>query len=171
MGDLASDNHNLIYSFIRSRHLDKSEYYDIAAIGYMKSVNTYNSELGVPFAAYAFKCMQNEYVRYIRKNVKSAESVYGYVSLNVVVVEGDHNGTTIELQDTIEDTSIHICDDIVTDEYFKCFYKKLEPRDRFIVRKRLQGYTMEEIGGMLHITKARVGAILQAMCIKYKSGR
>lgn len=47
---LAEDNHKLIYSWLNSRHLNVDEWYDIAALGYMKAVNTYSRESNSKFS-------------------------------------------------------------------------------------------------------------------------
>src|SRR5689334_15275719 len=59
----AEQNHNLIYSFLNSNKLDEDNFYDIAAIGYLKSVKKYFDEEKLRkynFSTIAYKTMKRE---------------------------------------------------------------------------------------------------------------
>lgn len=64
---LAEDNHKLIYSWLNSRHLNVDEWYDIAALGYMKAVNTYSGEFNSSFSSWAYKLMDQSRALNLRK--------------------------------------------------------------------------------------------------------
>lgn len=55
---LATDNHNLIYSFLTKYNLDAEEYYDLAAIGLCQAAKTYRNHIA-RFSTYAYRCMFN----------------------------------------------------------------------------------------------------------------
>ena len=60
---LVEENHNLIYSFMKSRNLACPDFYDICAIGLCKAAQKYQPEKHT-FAYYAYCSMAKE-VRYV----------------------------------------------------------------------------------------------------------
>lgn len=70
---LAADNHNLIYSFLKSRHLSLDaieDWYGTAAIGLCKAALIWDEKRGVKFPTLAYFCMNNEVGMILRKNRK-----------------------------------------------------------------------------------------------------
>lgn len=56
---LVEENHNLIYSFMKSRNLAASDFYDICAIGLCKAAQKYNPKRA-HFSVMAYRVMANE---------------------------------------------------------------------------------------------------------------
>lgn len=63
---IAEENHNLIYSFARSRKLDIEEFYDLLAIGLCKAAYYYNPDKG-RFSTIAYIRMQHELSNYFKE--------------------------------------------------------------------------------------------------------
>lgn len=78
---LVEDNHNLIYSFLNSRHLSLDsveDWYGTAAIGLCKAALTFDESRGAKFTTLAYICMDNEVrmvLRTRRKNVNAIVSL------------------------------------------------------------------------------------------------
>lgn len=51
--DFVTENHSLIWKFIRSKDLDEEEFYDLAAIGFCKAAQLYNESLGYTFGTFS----------------------------------------------------------------------------------------------------------------------
>ncbi len=75
---LVEDNHDLIYSFLNSRHLSLDsveDWYGTAAIGLCKAALTYDESRGAKFATLAYICMDNEVRMVLRNSCKSAQAI------------------------------------------------------------------------------------------------
>ena len=75
---LVEDNHNLIYSFLNSRHLSLDsveDWYGTAAIGLCKAALAFDESRGVKFTTLAYICMDNEVRLTLGKNRKNVTAV------------------------------------------------------------------------------------------------
>jgi len=72
----ATENHNLIYSFLQKNNLEIDDWYGISAYGFCKAVRAYNKDKNVCFSTFAYKCMQNEILMEYRKNKKHKGFVF-----------------------------------------------------------------------------------------------
>lgn len=68
---LASDNHNLIYYFLKTYNYNFDEYYDLAAIGLCRATLFFKEDKG-KFSTYAIKFMRNEIFKFLynKKSIK-----------------------------------------------------------------------------------------------------
>lgn len=153
---LVEDNHNLIYSFLNSRHLSLDaieDWYGTAAIGLCKAALTYDESRGAKFATLAYICMDNEVRMVLRTNRKNVSVT---ASLDDEITATDGNCC---LGDIIPDNrdfyySIYLNDaiDIAT--------KKLSDRDKkFIDLIVNYGMTNVEIAKRFGVSQPTVSRV------------
>lgn len=99
---IITENHNLIYSFLSRYNYSIDEYYDLAAIGLVKAVKTYNPEKG-KLSSWAYKIMYNEVCLSFRKtNLRGkVKSIVSYESL-IRNVEQGSSRNELTILDTLE---------------------------------------------------------------------
>lgn len=165
---LAEQNHNLIYSFAKSRKLDLEEYYDVLAIGLCKAALVYD-ENKATFSTLAYKCMNNEYNKIIRgQTVKRKIPDNLISSLDAVISVSEEDGSEITLYDCIKKNIFPIPDSsTITNIMFDDFYNsKLTKQEQKIIKLLAQDMTQVEIGKLMRVTRSRISAI--AIKIKEK---
>lgn len=109
---LVTENHNLIYSFLRKYNLDVDEYYDLAAIGLCNACITYDASYKVPLSTYAYKCMFNSLFSYTRSgNVKFNKSCISY---NQTIPSTTSQVENLEIIDMLEDAKLDIERDCIS---------------------------------------------------------
>lgn len=64
---LAERYHNLIFAFLYKNDLQVDDWYDIAAIGYIKAIRYHHPERPFAISSLAFKCMRDEMVNEYRR--------------------------------------------------------------------------------------------------------
>ena len=89
---LAEQNHNLVYSFLKEYNLPESQYYDIVIFGYLCAIQDYceNDKLKkYSFSTVAWKCMKRE-LSHHNNYLKAKKNDYETVSLYEPVVQGSN---------------------------------------------------------------------------------
>lgn len=153
---LAEDNHKLIYSWLNSRHLNVDEWYDIAALGYMKAVNTYSRESNSKFSSWAYKLMDQERSMYLRKyyshlrlhRSRATNQFATFVSLDNEITDYPESSSYHEIVDSnieLEKTSVYMVD-------IKENLKYLSLSELKVLKLRMMGYTLQNIGEILGIS-------------------
>jgi RNA polymerase sigma-70 factor (ECF subfamily) len=69
--EFAAENHYLVENFLKFRHLDRSEYYGIVAMGYIRAVRNYFNRTDLQqyrFSTIAVYTMKSDLFNYYRKN-------------------------------------------------------------------------------------------------------
>mgnify|MGYP001006295940 CR=1 FL=1 len=152
---LVEDNHNLIYSFLNSRHLSLDsveDWYGTAAIGLCKAAMVYDESIGSKFTTLAYICMDNEVRQIMRKNKKS---IIPSVSLDDAVSGADG----CYLSDIIPDEH-DIMESIYINDALNIAYKKLNERDRLIIDMIVnQGLTHDAIAKKFRVSQPTVSRI------------
>lgn len=153
---LVEDNHNLIYSFLNSRHLSLDsveDWYGTAAIGLCKAALTFDESRGAKFTTLAYICMDNEVRCIMRTNRKLAQST---VSLDDPIEGAD--GCT--LADVINDTQHDFMESIYLNDAIAIAYKKLNDRDKamidMVVNKGMTNVAVAAKFGVAQPTVSRV---------------
>lgn len=126
---LVEDNHNLIYSFLNSRHLSLDsveDWYGTAAIGLCKAALTFDESRGAKFTTLAYICMDNEVRGIMRTNRKLAQAT---VSLDDPIEGAD--GCT--LADVITDNGRDFMESVYLNDAIAIAYKKLNERDKAMI--------------------------------------
>lgn len=149
------DNYHLIFYILEKLDYNKNDREDLiqeGSIGLLKAIKTYNYKKGIRFSTYAFSCVKNEMLYYLRRNK------YNYIYLN------DYIYDDIELIETIKSADEDILDNMIKVEMIeslrKYINKKLNKIDQFII-KTLFGIDCEsknqtEISNLLNISQGSV---------------
>lgn len=158
-----SDNHNLIYSFLKKHGLDVEENYDLAAIGLCKAVITYNNTKS-SFSNYAYKCMFNEVFYEQRKKLYKSKIPENIIYSYNREIDGEDD--EIDLLYFIADKT-----DVANDAISKIFYEnrlsKLTDRDQLIIQMTVNGYSQKEISKKIGISQSQVSRIIRGIVKKY----
>lgn len=160
---LAQDNHPLIYSFLKKHNLPEDEFYDIVAIGFMKAVRAFDSNRGIKFATFAYRCMRSEWLLELRIR---KQKPLNYITLSLDMPIGDDTGEhEAVLGDTVpnENTedSFHA---VEIDEFYETARRRLayltnqRYADECLKAWQLHqaGYTQREIGLMCNVTQSAI---------------
>ncbi|MBQ9657224.1 MAG: sigma-70 family RNA polymerase sigma factor [Clostridia bacterium] len=166
---LVEDNHNLIYSFAKSRMVDTEEYYDVFAIGLCKAALIYDKSKGA-FSTLAYKCMSNEYhmIRSIETRQKTIpESLIISLDEPIGVSEEDGNESTLYdyiIKDVFPTPENSTVNSIVFNDFYN---SELTKQQQDVVKILLQGETQFEISKMLGLTHQRISAIVHRIREKW----
>lgn len=159
---LVEQNHNLIYSFAKSRKLDLEGYYDVLAIGLCKAALVFDENKGT-FSTLAYKCMSNEYNKIIKKQTLKRKIPDNLLSsLDAVINISEEDGSEITLYDCIKKDIFPIPDSsTITNIMIKNFYNnKLTKQEQKVVKLLAQDRTQVEIGKLMRVTRSRIGQII-----------
>lgn len=158
---LAEQNHNLIYSFAKSRKLDLEEYYDVLAIGLCKAALVYDKNKAT-FSTLAYKCMSNEYNKIIKGQTVQRKIPDNLISSLDEVISVSEEGSEVTLYDCIKKDIFPIPDSsTITNIMFDKFYNnKLTKQEQKIVKLLAQDRTQVEISKLMGLTRQRISAII-----------
>jgi len=171
-GDIDARNilieHNLRLVVFLAKKYDNTIYdledlVSIGSIGLIKGIKTYKPDKNIKLATYASRCIENEILMFLRKNKKRSSEISFEDSINF-----DGEGNELHLEDVLGTDP-----NLVSKEYEEKVDKlilleeieKLNDRDKEII-KMYYGFdgsrvhTMQEIGDIYCITKARVSNII-----------
>ena len=79
----AAKNHNLIYRYLHEKGWEVSEYYDIAAFGYLRAVRRYLTEPGLSiyaFSSIAWRAMAQSIASFLRAEARRKDAERRYIS-------------------------------------------------------------------------------------------
>ena len=126
------------------------ERFQIASLGFVKAFNTYDN-LKVPFIAYLSLIVNNEFLLVYRKKKR-------YERFNVSSIQAPYQALgkdELTLEDTLEDYGSEIQDDELKVALEK-IYSKMREKDVYIINRRLQGATQNEIAKELNMSRSNV---------------
>lgn len=136
----------------------------IGTLGLMKAINTFNCEKNIKLATYASRCIENEILMYIRKNVHSRNDVSLEEPLNV-----DWDGNELLLSDilgTEDDEVQRKLEDEEEKKILRSAVKNLKQRDRTIIELRFglsneegKELTQKEVADMLGISQSYISRL------------
>lgn len=160
---LVEDNHNLIYSFMNSRHLstdDIEDWYGVVAIALCKAAMTYDDSRDIKFATYAYRCMQNAVSHQKRHN---ANQIVPAFSLDDTV---DGVGSTIgEIVADRQDPFF----DVYVKDALEAATKHMDDRNKRIVDMVIrQGYDQSAVAKHYGISRQRVSEIIKPVLEKLR---
>lgn len=138
---LVEINHNLIYHVLRKMELPVEEYYDVAAIGLCKAGIRYDESLGYTFSTYACLIIRNYLINELIKQNRKCRNAY-MTSLDEIP------GGKFDLMSCVKDDTDRKLTEIAIAEEIN----KLPPRQRFVLRRTIQGHTVDEIARELGVT-------------------
>ena len=126
------------------------ERFQIASLGFVKAFNSYNN-LKVPFIAYLQLVVNNQFLMEFRKK-KNTEKV-SFKSINEPYMAFGKDNLTLE--DTLQDYASYIEDEEIKVALEKIF-SKMRKKDVYIINRRLQGATQNEISKELNMSRSNV---------------
>lgn len=157
----AEENHNLIRDFLRHNRLDRADYYDVVALGYLEAVQAYDEDSKArqyEFQTIASRKMSDCLFKYWRYNSRLKRKAY-LVSLDGAVYE-DSSRT---LSETIE-TKNATCEDLVFQRLMiQEAMAHMTEKERRVVQMKAEGFTGREIGTACGVTASGVYGRLYRM--------
>ena len=129
---------------------DLEERFQIASLGFVKAFNSYNN-LKVPFISYLQLVVNNQFLMEFRK--KKSYDRFNTISIQNTVQHLKNDDLTIE--DTLKDNATDIEDDELKVSLEKIF-SKMREKDIYIINRRLQGATQNEIAKELNMSRSNV---------------
>ncbi len=134
----------------------------IGTIGLIKAVNTFRMDKNIKLATYASRCIENEILMYLRRNVKLKSEVSLDEPLNV-----DWDGNELLLSDVLgteNDLVYHHLEDEVNRKLLYTAMKKLEPRERQLMEMRFglvsgREMTQKEVADRLGISQSYISRL------------
>ncbi len=179
-GDIDAKNklveHNLrLVVYIAKRFentgIDLNELISVGSIGLLKAVKSYNLDKQIKLATYASRCIENEILMFLRKNVKIKAEVSLEEPLNV-----DWEGNQLVLSDVLGTDSDLVYKNMESDvenQILRDLYEKLDERDKAIVGMRYGLYgieerTQKEIADMMQISQSYISRLEKKILHKLK---
>ncbi len=136
-------------------YLDSDDFIQEGMIGFLKAVETYDFSRGVPFEAYAFKCMQN--------SINTA-AIFSTVEIPVGM-----SSEMPEITDKDEDPLKQVLAGEHLSEVLAACEVTLSDVEKTVVFFRAGGMSYEEIGEKLKMTPKSIDNALQRARKKLKS--
>ena len=143
----ATENHNLIFAFLRDEQWDAGEYYDIAALGFLRAVLRYFSDARLKkygFSTIAWRNMHKSVASYLNAEAHRRESEERYMELRGGV-DGDpyeEMEYNLILRDLLAESGERQCE---------------------MAALRLQGYSVAEIAAKSGMSAYRVRKLLKEL--------
>lgn len=164
-----TQNHNLIYSFLRQHNLNIEDYYDIAAIGLVRAAQTFQEEKGNKFSSYAYFVMWNEIKNEWRKNSAQHRETQKYlVSYNQNIKNNSEDGKIIFL-DCLPDKNCDIENETVIKTVIENFVENIKnPNHKKIFYMHISGYKQREIAEEINQTQSNVNRIIKDLLQKLR---
>ena len=143
----------------------------IGTIGLIKAINTFNPQKNIKLATYASRCIENEILMFLRKNLNVKTEVSIDEPLNV-----DWDGNELLLSDVIgtdEDTAYRRLEDRAEKEMLISAMKKLNKRERCIMNMRFGLFgnkekTQKEVADILGISQSYISRLEKRIITKLK---
>ena len=167
---LAADNEKLIYLAIRryAPNEDADELYGYAAEGLLRAASTYDPTRG-KFSTHAMWCMRSAVgfnQRCAKRKKRSGKQVLHMDDVDAVDQNEEYNAEmcgVVPLQDrpclSLDETGADV----------ERFLRSLPARDRELVRMRIGGYTLKEIGDTFGITFQAASAHMKRIANKWEA--
>lgn len=173
----AEENMKLIGFVMKSLYpsqVDYEELYDVGVTGYAKALVSYNKGNGAKFSTYAYNCIRNEILFFLRKEGKH---INNNISLNSIL-SVDKNGNNLQLEDIVsdEEKDTGLEDKILEDEQRTILLKaidELSEKEKKIIIYRFgldRGIkkTQKELAEETNMSQANVSKIQEKAIKKLK---
>jgi len=143
----------------------------IGTVGLIKAINTYNMEKNIKLATYASKCIENEILMYLRRNIHKKLELSIDEPLNV-----DWDGNELLLSDVLGSDSESVYKKIENEEEKEALMRaieKLPDREKKIVELRF-GFgnegekTQKEVADILGISQSYISRLEKKIISRLK---
>ncbi len=147
------------------------ELVSIGTIGLIKAVSSFNKEKNIKLATYASRCIENEILMFIRKNLSHKREVSIDEPLSV-----DWDGNELLLSDILGSESDNISRRMEEDEERKLIreaVQHLNPRERVIIEMRYgmdtgKELTQKEVADILGISQSYISRLEKKIMCELK---
>lgn len=144
---LAEENHNLVYAFLKANNLPEDQYYDVIIFGLLCAVQEYCENPGLKrykFSTVAWKKMNRELYCH-RKYLSSQKNAHETVSIHDFISED----STQRWEEVLHDNYDLLC---MLQAEMVLHSLAISPRDRRILRMRINGDRMHDIARAERLT-------------------
>lgn len=167
---LAADNERLIYLAIRryAPNEDADELYGYAAEGLLRAASTYDPTRG-KFSTHAMWCMRSAVVSNqccAKRKKRSGKPVLHMDDVDVIDQNKECNAKMCDVV-PLQDRPCLSLDETGAD--VERFLRSLPARDRELVRMRIVGYTIKEIGDTFGVTIQAASAHMKRIANKWEA--
>lgn len=129
---LATDYHNLIYTFLHQNGLSVEEWYDVAAIAFVEAVRDHDPNSGFSITTFAFRYMRFAIIREIRRaNTEKRKA-------NIISMDSYPCGENFFLHDVIPNL-VNVETQVVSKICAEEFVLQLTAKQRAAVLPRMYG--------------------------------
>ena len=144
----------------------------IGSIGLIKAINTFKTDKKIKLATYASRCIENEILMYLRRNIKAKTEISINEPLNV-----DWEGNEMLLSDilgTDEDVIYKDLEEAVDKDLLMQAMSKLSKRERKIMELRFglidneEEKTQKEVADLLGISQSYISRLEKKIIIRLK---
>ena len=159
MNNQVLNNLNLVKYVIKKMNIfdkkDYDDYYQVGVIGLINAVNNYDNNLKITFSTYAYVCIKNEILKYLKKNTNN------YISLEKEIFDD------ITIEETIKTNDEEIIETIILKETNKKIYdiinNELNEIETKIIKMSFglgnKQYKQTEIEKILNIPQYKISRI------------
>lgn len=153
--------------------IDEEELVGIALEGYVKALNKYRKNKKTKFTTYAYRCMFNEILAFLRKEKKWTDNV---TSINAPIGT-DKNGNVLDLEKVLKEDSAKELDEVVISKDIDALILEslnvLSDIERYITMHRFgiggkEEKTQKAIATELDISQAYVSKLEKDCLLKIK---
>ena len=147
----AVKNHNLIYRFLHEKGWEVSEYYDIAAFGYLRAVRRYLTEPGLSiyaFSSVAWRAMAQSIAAFLRAEARRKAAERRYIREAAAMAPDPF--AELEARLLLHDLAA-----VSSKQQYE------------LAEMRLQGYTIAEIALAQEMPKIRIRRLLKELYRSY----
>ena len=159
MNNLINENLKLVHFVIKKMNLanpnDYEDYYQVGIIGLINASNSFNSKFKTTFSTYAYICIKNEILKFLRKNNEY------HISLDDTIYD------EIKIIDTISSKEIAPIENIIIketeSEMKRIINDELDENERKIIKMvfgiECRKYKQKEIADILKIPQYKISRI------------
>ena len=138
----ASENHDMVNTFLRAKHLKANAYYDIVVFGYLRAVHKYYARPELHkygFKSIAWRAMESDLVNHYRKEDRTRKNM-PTISLSSAVFKGSN----FMVEETVASTE-RISDKLDLEATWDIIAEHVPAPHVDILRMLSVGYTHREI--------------------------
>jgi RNA polymerase sporulation-specific sigma factor len=162
--------HNLAnkYSYNRTDH---DEITSVAYVGYIKAINGFDPRKKVKFVTFAFRCITNEILFYLRNENKETEKTVPMTTM----ISTDKNGNELELEDILADDA-DLEEDFAMKDTLRLMMQTIDcyltEEEKFIILSRFgigcKQLTQSQIAEMIDMSQANISKKEKSIIQKIK---
>lgn len=172
----AEINHDLVESYLYNSTYSRSEYYDIAVMGYLKGIQDYHRKPGVKdkyaLSTICIRNIRNAILTYERdENRQKRKPVGGIVSLDVCIGDSDTSLENYIASSSLEDDYLNKYDIQEKIKKLKSMLPQLTAQQRSIIEFKVMGESLDFISKKLGISIIRINRELNKIYVQITESR